>query len=113
MSIFSASINHRSFYWQISALCFVLGLLLAAAVVTSSQINHTGAVSTRPGFFYGDNSGINVGAEKQNAKCQQEIQKLRADKTTLEKALFSRTDASRTLGTELQETKLLAGLIEV
>jgi uncharacterized protein YlxW (UPF0749 family) len=112
MSVFSASIHHRSFVWQISVLCFVLGLLLAVAVSTSSQIGRTGAVPNRPGFYYGDNSGINVSAEKKNSDFQEEIKKLRADKTVLDKLVASGKDSTRALGHELQETMLLAGLTE-
>lgn len=112
MSVFSASINHRSFVLQITALCFVLGLLLGVAVFTSSQIGRAGGVSNRPGFSYGDNYGINVSAEKKNSEFQDEIKKLRADKATLEKLAASGKDSSRTLNHELQETMLLAGLTD-
>lgn len=109
MSIYSASIKHRSFIWQISAVSFVLGLLLAAATVTASKVGNS--APSRTGFFY--ESKVTVDPDKKAAELQAEIQKLRADKTSLEKAAANRSDVSKNLNQDLQETKLFAGLSEV
>src|SRR5579871_1959267 len=103
MSVFSASMNHRSFYWQISVLCFVLGFLLAAAAFTASQIAERGGGTSRPGFWYS--------AEKA-AEYQAEIVKLNQDKTALENKLAKGTSAASTLNKELQDLKFYAGLTE-
>jgi uncharacterized protein YlxW (UPF0749 family) len=111
MSIYSASMQHRSFVWQISAVCFFLGLLLAAASVTASKVGNTGDVVNRTGFYY--KSSVAVDPDKKAAELQAEIQKLRADKSALEKAASNRSDVSKNLNQDLQETKLFAGLSEV
>ncbi|HZP84860.1 MAG TPA: DUF881 domain-containing protein [Chthonomonadaceae bacterium] len=109
MSVFSASIGHRSFYWQISALCFVLGLLLAAAWNMTRQLSRAGSGQARVGFFYG--SGAQVAVEKA-AQYESEIKKLRARQTELENQIAKRTDAASTINKDLQDTKFLAGLTE-
>jgi uncharacterized protein YlxW (UPF0749 family) len=113
MSVFSANIRHRSFYWQISVLCFVLGLLLAAAWNTTQQLNRAGGVSARTGFYYG--SGAQVAVEKA-VDYQSEIRKLRLRNTELENNAAkgkNNDDTIKTINKELQDTKLLAGLTEV
>jgi uncharacterized protein YlxW (UPF0749 family) len=109
MSIYSASMKHRSFVWQISAVSFFLGLLLAAATVTASKVAGTG--SNRTGFNYGPN--VPVDLYKKTEVLQDEIKKLREDKASLEKAASNRSDVSKNLNQDLQETKLFAGLSEV
>jgi uncharacterized protein YlxW (UPF0749 family) len=109
MSVFSAGMNHRSFWGQINALCFVLGLLLAAATFTATQINRAGFSPNNPALSYG--SGIQVAAEKA-AQSESEIKKLREDKTELENKLAKGSDAAKTLNNELQDIKFLAGLME-
>lgn len=110
MSVFSANMNHRSFYWQLSALSFVLGLLLAAAAHTATQINRTGIGPNRVGFNYG--SGLQVSASKLTQD-ENEIKKQREQITDMENRLAKRTDAAETINRTLQETKAFAGLTEV
>jgi uncharacterized protein YlxW (UPF0749 family) len=109
MSVFSANINHRSFYWQISILCFVLGLLLAAAAFTTNQITRAGRAPARTGFSYGPN--MLVAADKAT-EYEAEIKKLNQQKTELENKLAKGTNAASTLNKELQQSKFLAGLTE-
>jgi uncharacterized protein YlxW (UPF0749 family) len=106
MSVFSANINHRSFYWQISAVCFVLGVLLAAAAFTAREIARSGTGELRTGFF------VPTGGTKFK-DLETENRKLLQDKTELERALAKHSDGAKALSQELQETKLLAGLTEV
>jgi len=113
MSMYSASMQHRSFVWQISAVCFFLGLLLAAATVTASKVGNAGAEFSRTGFIYPTSVAVKPDKDKKMEMLQEEIQKLRADKTALEKAASNRTDVSKNLNQDLQETKLFAGLSEV
>lgn len=109
MSVFSASIQHRPFWWQINAVCFVLGLTLAAAWFTSNQITRNGVRSSNPALSYG--SGAAVEAKKQ-AQSESEIKKLREHQTELENQLAKGSDASKTLNKELQDIKFVAGLTE-
>lgn len=111
MSIYTAGLKHRSFVVQISAVSFFLGLLLAAATVTASKVGNSGAAPNRTGFQY--SSGVAVDPDKKAAELQAEIQKLRSDKGALEKAAANRSDVSKNLNQDLQETKLFAGLTDV
>ncbi len=111
MSIFSASIQHRSYHWQINTLCFVLGILIAAAWQTSTAVSRMGNASQRAGFYYGPVAVAQVQEEKQKlADLQAEIKKRGDDVTTLQNTVAQRTDASETLNKQLQEMKLQAGL---
>jgi uncharacterized protein YlxW (UPF0749 family) len=101
--------SHRSFGWQISLLCFVLGLVLAAAAFTATQINRTGFSSNNPALSYG--TSINV-AEKKALDSESEIKKLREYGTDLENKLAKGSDAAKTLNQELQEIKFSAGLTD-
>jgi uncharacterized protein YlxW (UPF0749 family) len=111
MSVFSSSINHRSFLLQISAVCFVLGLLLAAAVFTANQFTRAGGGPSNPALsFYGQ--GLQVLLTKVT-QYESEITRLRQDKTELENRLAKQDGASATLNEELQDMKFFAGLTEV
>jgi uncharacterized protein YlxW (UPF0749 family) len=109
MSVFSANMSHRSFVWQMSLLCFVLGLLLAAAVFTANQIARQGVASPRTGFVYGD---VALHADKAK-EYEKEIKKLRDQNAELAEKVHTGSDASSSLLQELKETKLLAGLTDV
>lgn len=112
MSVFSASMTHRSFYWQISLLCFVLGLLLAAAWHTTVSISRAGVASNRPGFYYGDGNLVNK-YEIEIKKYESEIKKQREHTSELENAIAERGGAAETLNKELQNMKNLLGITEV
>lgn len=110
MSVFSSSITHRSYYWQISALCFVLGLLLAAAGHTVSQIRQTGGNSVRNSFFAGT---VEATAQRKAAEYEAEINKQRGKIEDLEKEKSKGTDAEKRLTGELEDARMMAGLTEV
>ena len=110
MSVFSAGMRHKSFYWQISLLCFVLGLLLSVAVFTANKIARDGISPNRPGFDYGIESKA---AATKADKDAQEINKLRADKKKLEDAIAKRTDGTQALNVLLQEAQIQAGFTEM
>lgn len=109
MSIFNSSISHRSFWWQISAVCFVLGLILAAAAFTATQFSREGGGPDNPALSY--RQGMQMLVEKAS-QSDSEIKKLRESKTELENKLAQRNDASSTLNKELQDLKFFAGLTE-
>ena len=106
MSVFSTGMNHRSFLWQITSLCFVLGLLLAAAWETATQVKRAGMAPPRAGFVY--NSGMQVAAKKA-AEYEQEINKLNAENARLIKG----KDAESEKNKKLSEYRVFAGLTEV
>lgn len=111
MSVFSASMHHRSFYWQISALCFVLGLLLAAAWHTTVGISRAGGAPLPVGF-----SNLSYEAAKETAKKEKyetEIKTQRSRIAELENTLAERGGAAETLNKELQGMKSLLGITEV
>ncbi len=109
MSVFSSSITHRSYYWQISALCFVLGLLLAAAGHTVSQIKRNGG-NSRNGFFAGS---VEATALKKAQEYETEIVKLRGEKEALEQEKSKGTVSEKRIQSELDETRTLAGVTEL
>ena len=111
MSIYSASMKHRSFVWQISAVSFFLGLLLAAATVTASKVGSAGPRPTAP--VSSMRSNVTVDPDKKAADLQERDPEARADKAALEKAASNRSDVSKNLNQDLQETRLFAGLSEV
>ena len=111
MSVFPSAIRHRSYYWQITMLCFVLGGLLAAAVYTSYKIAHAGvAVPPRVGFEY---SIVAQTTANKVVKDSEEITKLREDKKRLENAIASGDAGKEALNASLQEAHVYAGLTEV
>lgn len=109
MSVFAANMRHRSFVWQISALSFVLGLLLACAAHTAAQITRAGGVRTRTGFF----PEVASAATPKVTQDESEIKKLRERVTELEDDVSKRTGAASTLNKDLQDVKTFAGLTEV
>jgi uncharacterized protein YlxW (UPF0749 family) len=103
--------HHRSFYWQISALCFVLGLLLAAAWHTTVGISRAGGAQLPVGF-----SNLSYEAAKESAKKEKyetEIKTQRSRIAELENTLAERGGAAETLNKELQGMKSLLGITEV
>jgi len=106
MSVFSTGMNHRSFLWQITALCFVLGLLMSAAWQTATQIKRAGMTPQRPGFFYGSDFQV---AAKKAAEYEKEINKLNGEIAHLIKG----KDAESEKNKKLAEYRLFAGLTQV
>lgn len=92
-----------------TALCFVLGLLLAASLQTVRNINRAGIGGGRVGV---PPAGQPVRTDTVR-KLEKEINDLRESKTKLENALAGRNDEVKTVNDELQKTKMLAGLMEV
>jgi uncharacterized protein YlxW (UPF0749 family) len=106
MSVFSTGMNHRSFLWQITALCFVLGVIMAAAWQTATQIKRDGVAPNRAGFVYGSNAQV---AAKKAAEYEKEINKLNADNVRLIKG----KDAESEKNKKLLEYRMFAGLTQV
>jgi uncharacterized protein YlxW (UPF0749 family) len=111
MSVFSATIRHQSFYWQISILCFVLGVLLAAAMYTSNKIARSGLTAARTGFDY--SSYFSKKADVKVAMDSEEIKTLREEKKKLEDIIAKGNDGKEALNSALQDARAYAGLTEV
>ena len=118
MSLFSASIQHRSYHLQINTLCFVLGLLIAAAWQTSTAVSRAGSGINRAGFYYGSSQAAvqapSFRDEKEKlAEREAEIKALREQATSYQNKLAQGNDATETINRQLQDTKLQAGLTNV
>ncbi len=109
MSVYTAGMHHRSFFWQISALLFILGVLLAAAVATSQHLSPRAGIRNSAGFNF---SSERASADKVE-KYELDLTKLRDTNKKLEDILAKGTDVTRTLNSELQDAKKVAGLAEL
>ena len=112
MSVFSANMRHQPFLWQISGVCFVLGLCLAAAWHTTNYLSRNGVGNTRAGFYYGTDPQATEKTAKASAKYETQIKVNEKKITELQNELAKGSDASATLNKDLQETKFFAGLTE-
>ena len=104
--------RHQPFLWQITGVCFVLGLCLGASWHTTSYLSRSGIGNTRAGFYYGTDPQATKDAAKEAQKYEAEIKKSQTKLTELQNALAKGSDASAALNKDLQETKFFAGLTE-
>lgn len=109
MNVFTSGSRHQPWVWQVTGLCFILGVLLAGSLQTVTLINREGGAGGRPGFV----TNPSVAERLETKKLQDEITKVRAEKTRLEETLAKGDGLAKTLNEELQKTKILAGLTEV
>ncbi len=110
MSVYSTNISHRSFYGQISAVCFFLGVILATAKYTANQVSHSGNAISRPGFSY-DVANIKQATIK-DAEYETVLKQKNEYITKLETKLSKGNGATSLLSKTLQETKFSAGLTD-
>jgi len=110
MSVYSSNITHRSFYWQISAVCFILGLILAAAAVTANQVSRSGNGFTRTGFSYDVRNFVQ--ARNKDADYETVLKQKSDYITNLETKLSKGNGATSLLSKTLQETRFSAGLTD-
>jgi uncharacterized protein YlxW (UPF0749 family) len=109
MSVFTTGPRHQPWVWQVTALCFVLGLLLAASLQTVSNIRRSGTSSGRIGQPPAGDSARTETVRK----LEKEIASLRESKTKLENSIAQGSEQLKALNDELQKAKMLAGLTEV
>lgn len=112
MSVYAANMSHRSFIWQISAVCFILGLILAAAVVTASQVARSGKGPRIAGFSYDLNNEFKQATEKKESEYETVIKQKNEYISKLEDRLTRGTSASSLIRKTLQETQFNAGLTD-
>jgi len=109
MNMFASSHRNQPWVWQVTGLCFVLGLLLAGSLQTVRNISRSGIGTSRIGV---PQTGVPVRTETVQ-KLEKEIKDLREHNTELENALGTGKGQLKTLNDELQKVKILAGLTEV
>jgi uncharacterized protein YlxW (UPF0749 family) len=112
MSVFATGMNHRSYYWQITSLCFVLGLMVAAAWHTATQISRAGDGPSRVGFVYNIEVASKDAAHKA-AEYEDEIKRLRKRNQELDNDVAARNGNAKLLNDEVKEMRRFAGLTEV
>jgi uncharacterized protein YlxW (UPF0749 family) len=112
MSVYSANMNHRSFIWQISAVCFILGLILAAAVVTSGQVARSGKGPRIAGFTYDLNIEFKQATEKKESEYESVIKQKTELISKLEDRLSRGNSASSLIRKELEDTQFNSGLTD-
>lgn len=120
MSVIPARISHNSFHLQISLLCFVLGLLLAAAAFTATRGTRTNF--NRTGFVSLGAAATTEATQENSKTLQAEVKSLQGEIASLRKKsqvsdnlLASSSDNEKklkVLNQELNEVKLFAGLTD-
>lgn len=108
MNVFTSGHRHQPWVWQITGLCFVLGVLLAGSLQTVRNVHRSGI-----GGRLGQAGVGTVSREETVKKLEKEIADLRESKTKLENSLAEGDSLLKTLNEELQKVKGLAGLTEV
>ena len=109
MNVFTSGSRHQPWVWQVTILCFILGVLLAGSLQTVSNIRRAGVFGGRIGQPIATDTFLGETNRKQTIT----ISDLQEQKTKLENTLAQGTGQARTLNDELQKTKLIAGLTEV
>ena len=110
MGIFTAGHRNQPWVWQVTALCFILGALLASSLQTVRHINRSGFQVNRIGYP----AARVVQTPTQTVRKQdEEINRLRARNTELENSIGKGLGQEKVLNDELQKTKILAGLTPV
>jgi uncharacterized protein YlxW (UPF0749 family) len=112
MNLYATNITHKSFWYQINAVCFILGLILAAAVFTANQISRTGKGPSVAGFTYDWNRELRAATEKKDADYEAVLKQKNDYITKLETRLSRGNSATSLITKTLQETKFNAGLTE-
>lgn len=109
MSLFTSSHRHQPWLWQVTALCFILGLLLAGSLQTVRNISRSGGGIGRVGW----SPAASVARMETVRQKDKEIADLRERITEMENTLAEGSNQAKTLNEQLQQVKLLAGLTEV
>ena len=92
--------------WQVTALSLVLGVMLALATTTTSQIRKLGL----PGSRLGVSAAIAEASQEKNEQLQTEIKDLREKLRSLEQSMSSESGAVKKLKQELEDLKSSSGL---
>lgn len=109
MSVFTSQIRNKPWVWQITALGFLLGGLLALSLKTQDRIRQEQLPTMRiPGLAaaYSAQRDVVVEQKKKIADLQENLLKY-------QKAATDQGDTTRLLSADLQKANLLSGLVPV
>ncbi len=112
MNPFVARITHRhdQWIWPLTAMCLVLGFMIAMAWVTeTNRLSRYGLLEPTQKSRVSE-AAIDLNGVKQ---LRDEVTKLRDDNTKLQNGLAKGNESSKLLNDSLQETKVFAGLTAV
>lgn len=107
--VFTSAPRHQPWVWQVTVLCFILGVLVAGSLQTVSTIRRAGTSPGRVGFGGTPNPSLTATLRQR----EKEIADLRQKQTALENVLAEGSGKLQALNEELQRVKLLSGLTEV
>ena len=107
MNPFSSQLKNQTWIIPVTAMCFVLGLMVSLAWVTDA--NRKDRLNFLP---IDQNKRMSEATVDINAVAElsSEVSKLRQEKTELENALADQNKGSKALNDSLQEAKMFAGL---
>src|SRR5436190_22329572 len=107
----TAAAHHgdHGWVWQVTALSMVLGVMLALAINTTNQIKRSGL----PWKGFGVSAAILSTYQTQNRDLQDEIKTLHHQVDELQQSARDTSQTTTTLKEQLQEVRMLAGLVAV
>jgi uncharacterized protein YlxW (UPF0749 family) len=108
---FVSRINHNSWVVPVSLMALVLGFMIALAWVTDQ--NRPSRRALLSPVQQGRVSAGPIDVQEGYLQLQQEVAKLRDEKTRLENVLGDQQDSTKLLNDSLQETKFFGALTEV
>ena len=108
MNVFTSGFRHQPWVWQVTALCFVLGFLLAGSLQTVSYVHRAGAGPSRVGVPPA--SGASISTVR---AMEEEVKNLRERNRVLTDALGQGGNKVQVLSDELLKINVLAGLTPI
>ncbi len=109
MNVFASGHRNQPWVWQVTGLCFILGLLLASSLQTVRKISRAGG-PVRIGMSGAAPPAVRTDVLRQR---DQEIERLRSQVSDLETTMGKNTGQTKALNDDLQKAKVLAGLTPV
>ena len=111
MNVFTAGHRNQPWVWQVTGLCFILGVLLAGSLQTVRSINRSGMPGGRR---VGTGPALPAGIHNEKvAEQAEEINRLQKELTKLQNSLGTENGVRKALNDELQKVKIFSGLTEV
>ena len=108
MNVFSSGHRNQPWVWQVTGLCFILGVLLAGSLQTVRNISRSG-LATRVGQATGTAIPRSDKIKEQEKVIQEERERI----TRLENSMVTDSKQRKILNDELQRLKIFSGLTEV
>lgn len=109
MSVFTSQIRNKPWVWQVTALGFLLGGLLAAALKTQDQFRKGQIPTTRIPLLAAAYSDLQDTVVEQKKK----IADLQANLSKYQKAATDGSETAQLLNADLQKANILSGLVAV